>query len=86
MNYRVQVPPISSAHDLQILSPQNEQTIEPMDSEEMKIFRSWAVYDNDLEQVFSPGRSRESLLGLALAMGIGAGFWTAAGLLIARLW
>jgi hypothetical protein len=86
MNYRVQVPPISSAHDLQILSPQNEQTIEPMDSEEMKIFRSWAVYDNDLEQIFSPGRSRESLLGLALAMGIGAGFWTAAGLLIARLW
>ena len=87
MNYRVQLSPISGLRGLQSSLPQNEKLpIDPLDLEEAKILRSWMVYDPDFEAVCLPRRNRGSLLGLALAMFIGAGFWTAAGLLIARLW
>ncbi|MGC1371045.1 MAG: hypothetical protein WA824_02795 [Candidatus Sulfotelmatobacter sp.] len=87
MNYRVQLSTVSGLHGLQSSLPRHEKLpITSLDSEDAKLFRAWMVYDPDFEAMCSPGRSRKSLLGLALAMGIGAGFWTAAGLLIARLW
>jgi hypothetical protein len=85
MNYRLLFVPVSGRRDLQLPSLQNEDVeIPPAEWENAKLFRSCAIYDFDLEPIRS--RGWDSLLGLTLAFGIGAGFWTAAGLLIARLW
>jgi hypothetical protein len=83
MNYRVRLLPISELRGLQT-SQDDQLRITPSDWENAKLFRSFTVYDFDFEPTRYSGR--DSLLGLLLALGIGAGFWTAAGLLIARLW
>ncbi len=57
------------------------------DWKDSEFFRSWMVYEFDLEGSRSSGRINwNALLGLSLAFSIGAGFWTATGLLIAYLW
>lgn len=86
MNYRVQLFPVSELRDLQAPSTRNEGLRFPsVEWGNRKLLRSWAAYDFDFEP--TRGRfTRDSLLGLALAIGVGAGFWIAAGLLIARLW
>jgi hypothetical protein len=85
MNHRIQLFPISSSPDFQTrLSRYEDPSVPTSDWENAKAFRSWSVYDFDFEPACYSGRG--SLLGLAIAMGVGAGFWTAAGLLIAHLW
>ena len=85
MNYRVQFILFPGLSDLQLPLPQNEDAeIPTTEWEKAKFFRSWAVYDSDFEPIRSNGW--DPLLGLILVFGVGAGFWTAAGWLIARLW
>jgi hypothetical protein len=50
---------------------------------ETKLFHPWAVHEFDFEPIRFNGNS---LLGLALAFGLPAGFWAAAGFVIAHLW
>jgi hypothetical protein len=84
MNYRVRLFPVPRIRGLRTPLPRNEDLrFPPVEWGNTRLFRSWAVYEFD----FEPSRlNGNSLLGLALAFGVGAGFWTAAGLLIARLW
>ena len=54
----------------------------PMNLQEVEVLRSWLVYDSELE-----GQERRvrwnAVLGLAVALGVSAGFWTGVGLLVA---
>jgi hypothetical protein len=55
-------------------------------SEGSNLFRSWVVYEfNPKPRRISRRLDRNRLLGFALAIGVGAGFWTAAGVLISHL-
>ena len=55
--------------------------------EDSNLFRSCIVYEFDPKPTRTRSRLNwNRLLGFTLAMGIGAGFWTAAGVLIARLY
>ncbi len=61
--------------------------ISPSEWKDPQFFRSWMEYEFDLEPArASGGINWNTLLGLSLALSIGAGFWTAAGLLIAYFW
>src|SRR5205823_643468 len=55
----------------------------PMSLEDVEVLRSWVVYDSEVE-----GQERRmrwnAVLGLAVALGISAGFWTGVGLLMAH--
>ena len=88
MNYRSGLFRLSGIGEPQA-GPANEplQISPAEDFEQMEFFRSWVVCDFDFEPGRTSGRfNRDSVLGLALALGVAAGFWTAAGLLITRFW
>jgi hypothetical protein len=51
---------------------------------EAEFFRSWAIYDPQLD---APRRiNRDVILGIVIALGISASFWAGVGLAIAQLW
>ena len=85
MNYRLPFLPVADLRELQTPFPTDKAPrILPVDWEdEVELFRAWAAYETG----FEPMRpKRNPFLGLLLAFAVGAGFWAAAGLLIARLW
>ncbi len=54
---------------------------------DMKVLRSWLVYDSDFPRRFVPGRLNWNLiLGLAAVVAVSAGFWAGVGFLVARVW
>ena len=76
MNYRMQFSPMSGTHQSRLAS-----------WEDAKFFRSWLVYDSDLEATRTRGRVNWNMvLGVALATGISACFWAGVGLMIAWVW
>jgi hypothetical protein len=84
VNYRVQVLPASGELDWNVLE---QQEVDTADRNQARFFRSWLFYDCHLESICEiPGSSRSSLLGLALALGVGCSFWGAVAILLARLW
>jgi hypothetical protein len=88
MNYRLQLFRLSGLREAEDSSLQkNALRISPSEWKDPEFFRSWMVYEFDLEPGDPSGRINwNTVLGLSLAFSIGAGFWTAAGLLIAYLW
>jgi hypothetical protein len=55
----------------------------PTDVLETKSLRSWLVNDSSLETGETGGSARwNRILGLSLAVGVGAGFWVAVGLIV----
>jgi|SRR5580704_1182727 hypothetical protein len=53
----------------------------------MKVLRSWLVYDSDLQTGLAPRRvTWNMVLGLALATAVSASIWAGVGLMIASLW
>jgi hypothetical protein len=59
----------------------------PANLEEAEFFRSWLVYDFDLETTRTRSRVNWSLvLGLGLVVALSASFWATIGLMMARLW
>jgi hypothetical protein len=80
MNYRLQLSPLSSTR--QSLSPLVKGWGSSADA---KFFRSWLVYDSDLEFSRTSGRVNWNMvMGLALAAVVSAGFWAAAGWVISH--
>jgi len=85
MNYRVQISPISSTCESEIAVPVRERRCAPP-AENTKYFRSWLVFDSDLEITRTRRRVNWAMvLGLALATAISASFWAGVGLIMARL-
>ena len=53
---------------------------------DMTFLRSWLEFDSEAgEKRSRSGLNWNAILGFAVMLGIGAGFWTGVGLLIARL-
>jgi len=85
MKYRVQCSPISGTRDS--YPDQLSRERGSFNLQEPKFFRSWLVYDSNLEGEEIPGRLQwNMLLGLALAVTVSATFWVGVGLMIERLW
>jgi hypothetical protein len=85
-------------HDLQIIAAfplstrcinlripaQNRWTSLPFNYHEAEFFRSWLVYDLELD---APRRmNRDVILGMGLVLLVSASFWTGVGLAIAQVW
>lgn len=88
MNYRVQLSPLFGTQeprqDLPLCEGWQSQTTKWEDAE---IFRSWLVYEADLEARSTPGRVHwNMMLGLALAVVVSVTFWIGVGLTIANRW
>jgi len=63
-----------------ILGPWNSQ---PPNCRDAELFRSWLVYDPELD---APYRiDRNVMLGIALVFGVSASFWAGVGFAIAQL-
>ncbi len=80
MNYRMRLPPVISG------TRQKDGPIGELWStlswESAKFCRHWGVGDSELESDRTRGHM---VLGLAMAVAISASFWTATGLMVARL-
>ncbi|MGD0986760.1 MAG: hypothetical protein ABR874_03045 [Candidatus Sulfotelmatobacter sp.] len=85
MNYRLQLSPISNLpqpHPL--LGVDIKRTTTRW--EEMKFFRSWLVYDSDLETSRSGGRVNWSVIvGLVVMAAVSAGGWYGVSLVLRHL-
>ncbi len=58
-----------------------------LDSKDAKFLRSWLVYDSVTPGDSGTNRSKRSIaLGLVVAFGISASFWTGIGLIVTRAW
>jgi hypothetical protein len=85
MSYKSQLYPLSSTGKNSWRLPiQGAWGSSPTDLQDMKLLRSWLVYDSEI-QTGAPA-NRSWLLGFALVFGINASFWTGIGLIIARVW
>ncbi len=84
MNYRLQLSPISSPHDS--LSSGEEWDSTPANLQDVKLFRSWLVYDSEFEFNHPRPIDWNVVLGFAGALGISATFWVGVGLAISHLW
>jgi len=86
MNYRLQFSPISGIRESQVdLRPQERQSSQrTIWEEDAKLYRSWAVYDSDMEPKRA-GINWNMVLGVGLALAVSVGFWVAVGAMVARL-
>jgi hypothetical protein len=76
MNYKLQLSPISSTHESQAAS-----------GEDAKFFRSWLIYDSDLEVTRTRGRLNWSTIaGAALAAVVSLSGWFGIVMLLRHFW
>jgi hypothetical protein len=87
MNYKLQPFPISRTRESRVPLPLAEPWRAPVKASDAKLFRLRLVYHSDLETIRSHTRINwGTVLGLALATGVSACFWTGVGLVIAHMW
>lgn len=88
MNYRLQLSPISGSRESRIDLPSRELWEDTFSNwENTKFYRSWLVYDSDLQGEVTRGRVNWSVvLGLTFAAVVSISFWVGAGLLLVRFW
>jgi len=87
MKYRLQLSPISGTRESHTDLPSRERWVSPFtNSEDARFFRSWLVYDSDLEGENTHGIRWNMILGLALAVIVSATIWLGVGLMIERAW
>ena len=85
MSYKSsQLSPLSTRGANFRISIQGPWTSPSLDSKEVEFFRSWLIYDPELDE---PHRNkRDVVLGMALVFCISASFWAGLGLAIAHVW
>jgi hypothetical protein len=86
MNYRLSLFQLSGIRESQKsarIDNRSENDWPQTNCEDARVFRSWLVYD--LESEPSRRLNWGTVFGLALSVGVSVSFWTAAGLLFARL-
>jgi hypothetical protein len=88
MNYRLQLSPISGTRESKIGVTSRVRWESPSSNwENAKFFRSWFIYDSDLEPDSTKGRINWNMvLGLGLTVVVSLGFWTGVGLMVASFW
>jgi hypothetical protein len=88
MNYRLQLSPIFGTQDSHLDVPSRESQEGPATRwEDAEFFRSWLVYDSDLDSASTKGRGNGPMvLGLALTVIVSVIFWVGLGLMIASRW
>jgi hypothetical protein len=79
MNYRLQLSPICTRDS----QPSESWDVPPLNWEDMKVFRSWLVYDSDVDPDRSRGIDWNAVMGLAVAVTVSATFWTGLGFTLA---
>lgn len=79
MNYKMQLSPISGAHESHIRMPLAS-------GKDTRFFRSWLVYDSDLDTTRSRGRLNWNMAaGFALMAAVSVGGWFGIALLLRYL-
>ncbi len=80
--------PLSSTGQISGGMPKEDAWGEPpADAKDAKFLRSWLVYDSVTQGDSGTNRSKRSIaLGLLVAFGISASFWTGIGLIVTRAW
>jgi len=87
MKNKLQPFPMSSARQSHAHSPASKAWgVPPENSEEAKFFRSWLVYDSDLQTTRTGRANWNVMLGLGLVVALSATFWATIGLMMTRLW
>jgi hypothetical protein len=88
MSYKSQLVPLSSTCERPLRQRSSQAWgSSPLSLQDIKFLRSWFVYDSELENNRTHGRVNWNMvLGLVLATGVSAGFWTGVGLVIAWAW
>jgi hypothetical protein len=88
MNHKLQHFPISGTRESREHLPSGKPWAnQPANPEGAKFFRSWLVYDFDMETTVTHRRvDWNVILGLGLATALSASFWATLGLMMARLW
>lgn len=88
MSYRIsQLSPQTSTHGTMKFAVYGPWNSPPPSLQNMQFWRSWLELDSEDDQKAGPGQVRwNAILGLALMIGISAGFWTGMGFLVAHLW
>jgi hypothetical protein len=88
MSYKSQLFPLSSTSE----TPLRQRISQAWGSsqsnlQDIKFLRSWLVYDSELDSSRTRGRVNWNMvLGLVLATGVSAGFWTGVGLMVVHVW
>ncbi len=87
MNYKLQPFPVTSTRKSRVHVPESKAWDFPLEnSEDAKFFRSWLVYDSDLQTTRSRRVNWNVMLGLGLVVALSASFWATIGLMMTRLW
>jgi len=87
MNYKLQPFPVTRSHESRVHLPSRKaRGVAPENLEDAKFFRSWLVYDSDLETTRTGRVNWNVVLGLGLVVALSASFWATIGLMMARLW
>ncbi len=79
MNYKMQLSPLPGAHEAQLRLPLASQ-------QDTRFFRSWLVYDSDLDTTHSRSRLNWNMVAsFALMAAVSAGGWIGIALLLRYL-
>jgi hypothetical protein len=92
MSYKSQLFPLSSTWEKPLRRPigklwgSSPASLRDVNLRDMKLLRSWLVYDSDIQIGLAPrGVNWHMVLGLTLAGIVSAGIWAGVGLMLARL-
>jgi hypothetical protein len=87
MSYKLlQLFPLSTRGTRMKISIRGPWSAPPADSNDVRFLRSWLIYDSGLDEPGASGFRRNRLLGMAIAVGISASFWSGVGLAFAQVW
>jgi hypothetical protein len=91
MSYKVQPFPVINARESRRHGSLSKRLGDPptwsTTGEDVQLFRSWLVYDSNIQQGFGLRRVNwNTVRGLALATAISVGVWAGVGLMFARIW
>ncbi|MGA8274209.1 MAG: hypothetical protein WB919_21805 [Candidatus Sulfotelmatobacter sp.] len=87
MSFKAQLYPLSSTEVSPGVAVRSSWGGSPANPQDVKFLRFGLVYGSDTsnKSAVSPSQ-RKFGVGLALAFGVSAGFWTGVALMVARIW
>ena len=88
MSHKSKLSPLSRTRETPLRRPVSHSwRSSSLNLRDMKFLRSWLVYDSEIRTGLDRGRVNWNLVsGVALAIGVSAGFWAGVGLMVAHIW